>query len=85
MIFKKNKSSKEQVKNLVEMLDKNPAHLLGISLAIETLTEKMVKEIPDKKFDALIDLLSQLEFSAQKQLELIKGIKIILDMPTDTN
>ena len=85
MIFKKNKSSKEQVKNLVEMLDKNPAHLLGISLAIETLTEKMVKEIPDKKFDALIDLLSQLEFSAQKQFELIKGIKIILDMPTDTN
>lgn len=85
MIFKKNKSAKEQVKNLVEMLDKNPAHLLGISLAIETLTEKMVKEIPDKKFDALIDLLSQLEISAQKQLELIKGIKIILDMPTDTN
>lgn len=84
MIFKNN-TAKEQVKQLVDMLDKTPANVLGLCLAIETLTEKMVNDIPDKKFDALIDLLSQLEHSCQQQLELVKGIKIVLDMPHDTN
>ena len=45
----------------------------------------MVKEIPDKKFNALVDLIAQLEMSTSKQIELIRGIKIILDMPVDNN
>jgi len=78
-------TSKEQVQLLVKNLDKQPAGLLATCLMIEGLADGMINEISDEKFNALVDLVGELENSVQKQFELVKSIKLLLDMPVDKN
>ena len=78
-------TSKKQVQLLVKNLDKQPAALLATCLMIEGLADGMINEIQDEKFNALVDLVGELENSVQKQFELIKSIKLLIDLPIEKN
>ena len=52
---------------------------------IEGLADGMINEISDEKFNALVDLVGELENSIQKQFELIKSIKLLIDLPVEKN
>lgn len=84
-ILKKPQTNKEKVEKLLKMLEKCPADTLGVCLAIESVVEDMHKQVVDKKFDALVDLFVEFEDTTKKQFELVKSIKILLDIEELSN